>query len=284
MLRSTSWRGALALVLSGMAVWPSASAFAQHRPYVSMHDLASVYRAAQFQLEFRALMAQADRRVAPRPVERFATRADTLGPWILQQAFDYAGSSASTLPPGHVSSWRVIPQEERLAQQKAFGDRKWAFLGTNYFTLLDTTRTMEIRARMEHRFGAPTRTVVEIDYRKNLLPEDYIQFEYWFVLNDSIPLMVTDVNGPFDRGVIVATDHSIRDDLYALRQFFLGGMMREEPFAVYTDYYYNSVTDQWYRVGFDGQVFFNRPIRAPNLSAGRPQPISSPDTPRQDNR
>ena len=260
------------------------SAFAQHRPHVSMHEIASVYRAAQFQLEFRALLAEVGERVVPRPVEHLAARADTLGPWIMRQAFDYIDSSTSSLSPGHVSSWRVIPREERLAQQKAFGERKWAFLGTNYFTLLDTTRTMEIRARMEHRFGAPTRTVVEIDYRKSLRPEDYIQFEYWFVVNDSIPLMVTDVNGPFDRGVIVATDHSSRDYLFALRQSFLGGMMREEPFAVYTDYYYNSVSDQWYRVGFDGQAFFNRPIRAPNLSAGRPHPISSPDTARQSNR
>lgn len=249
-----------------------------------MHELASIYRAAQFQLEFRALLPETGERVTPRPVEPLATRADTLGSWILRQAFDYTEPSAPPLPPGHVSSWRVIPREERLAQQKAFGDRKWAFLGTNYFTLLDTTRTMEIRARMEHRFGAPTKTVVEIDYRRNLRSEDYIQFEYWFVLNDSIPLIVMDVNGPFDRGVIVATDHGSRDILYPLRQSFLSGMMRDEPFAVYTDYYYNTVTEQWYRVGYDGQAFFNRPIRAPNLSAGRPQPISSPDTPRQNNR
>ena len=283
MLRSRFWREALALVLSAIAAWPAVPAFAQQRPHVSMHEIARIYRAAQFQLEFRALLAKAGERVAPRSIERLPTRADTLGPWILRQAFDYVEPSAPPLPPGHVSSWRIVPREERLAQQKAFGDRKWAFLGTNHFTLLDTTRTMEIRARMEHRFGPPTRTVVEIDYRENLRPEDYIQFEYWFVLNDSIPLMVMDVNGPFDRGVIVATDQNSRDNLYALRQSFLGGMMREEPFAIYTDYYYSTVTEQWYSVGFDGQLFFNRPIRAPNLSAGRPRPTSSPDT-RQHNR
>ena len=136
---------------------------------------------------------------------------------------------------------------------------------------LDTVETKEIRARMQSRFGPPTRTLVELDYSRGLRREEYIQFEYWFILNDSIPMMVMDVNGPFEQGIVVAGDHRYRNILYTMRQSFLGRMMHEETLAPYVDYYYNYASRRWYRTGYDGQQFFTDPIGQPNLARGRPQ-------------
>jgi hypothetical protein len=98
--------------------------------------------------------------------------------------------------------------------------------------------------------------------------EDLVQFAYWFVVNDSIPVRVTDANGPSARGLIVSTDRAYRDRLRALRRALLDPLRRKER-APYVDYYYEDETRRWYRVGFDGTSFFREQITRRDIVRGR---------------
>jgi hypothetical protein len=252
-----------------------APAGAQEAPYVSRQELPRIYRAARFQKQYSAMLEGVRMKAAPLPPEPVVSGADTVGLWIARQAYNYVPPQIVVKPTSQVTSWEVVKRIERYKYKPQFDVVKWAYLGNNYFTPLDTVHTKEIRARMQSRFGAPTKTLVELDYSRPLHQEEYIQFEYWFILNDSIPMLVMDVNGPFERGIVVAGDHRYRNILYTMRQSFLVKMMWEEEMAPYVDYYFNYVTRRWYRTGYDGQQFFTEPIGEPNLARGRPQ-LASP--------
>jgi hypothetical protein len=181
-----------------------------------------------------------------------------------------------------VSSVRSLRKLERAWFEARFSDTRWSFLGAGrYFTPLDTTMTRELRARMQAHFGDPTQTLGDFDLRTSR--EEYVQFEYWLVVNDSIPVVVTDAGGPRDRGLIVATDARYRNDLFRLRQSVLGPIMQAGR-APYVDYYYEEETRRWYRTGYDGEAYFMErvyrsqmtPGRRPWLDPSRTQPPAPP--------
>ncbi len=267
-LPGSALRRGLLVILALVMVAP---VYAQDRSIVTRKDLPNVYRDARFKKQYDKLLRTTQMRMTPLPPEHIASPADTVGPWIARQAYNYVPPQEEVKFTAKISSWQLIKRIERHKYKRQFESVKWAYLGNNYFTPLDTVKTRKIRARMQSRFGAPTRTLVELDYSRSLRREEYIQFEYWFIVNDSIPMIVMDVNGPFEHGIVVACDHRYRNILYNMRQSFLGRMMHEEELAPYVDYYYNYVSRRWYRTGFDGQQFFTDPIGQPNLARGRPQ-------------
>lgn len=181
---------------------------------------------------------------------------------------------------------RHVRQLERGWFREQFTETEWAFLGkTSDYTFLDTTRTPVLRARLQARFGDPTQTLV--DGSVDSLPTDRPQFEYWFVVNDSVPVQVTDGRGPKGRGLIVAADRAYRERLRGLRDTLLAPL-REAESAPHVDYYYDQRRDRWYRTGFDGQSFFITPISRGDIVPGRrprldtvrtPKASSSPSSP-----
>jgi hypothetical protein len=170
-----------------------------------------------------------------------------------------------------ITSWKLTTAQERLRFKAEFGETLWAFLGSNTLSPLDTMRTLELRARLEAAFGPPTQTLAERSHSETLTREDYTQFEYWFVLNDSIPLVVMDVNGPLERGVIVTTNQLYRDILSNIRSAFLGQLVASDARKPFVDYYYHYDQGIWYRSGYDGLRFFQERIRSPDFSEGRPE-------------
>lgn len=125
---------------------------------------------------------------------------------------------------------------------------------------------------MEAYFGPPTQTITEaLGAGADRYTRDrYIQFEYWFVLNDSIPFVVMDVNGPLERGLIVSSDYRYRDILLRLRESFMEDFARSTRRAAYVDYYYNPIESSWYYAGFDGIRYYLERTREPNFAMGRP--------------
>ena len=170
-----------------------------------------------------------------------------------------------------LESWRVVRRFEQRWFQRRFGQDGWAYLGSNSWTPLDTLRTSELRARLQAHFGDPTRTLAEVDLYQRRPRDEYIQFEYWLVLNDSIPFRIMDVNGPFERGIVVASAPRYRNQLWTIRQALLGRLIAEPRRAPFVDYYYQRETDTWYLTGFDGRAFFLEPIRRPLMIPGRPR-------------
>lgn len=180
-------------------------------------------------------------------------------------------ASATPKAPFVLEHWRVVRRAQLPWFQRRFGQDGWAYLGSNSWTPLDTMRTLELRARLQAHFGDPTRTLVEMDRYQQRPRDEYIQFEYWLVLNDSIPFRIMDVNGPFERGVVVASAPRYREQLWQIRQALLGRLIAEPRQAPFVDYYYQRETNTWYLTGFDGQQFFLEPIRRPFRILSRPR-------------
>lgn len=257
--RALLWGGVL---LGWLALVPGAQG----------QDLIERYRQARLRAEANRVLAQHGPRLLPLPPTRAPTRGDTLRAWIAQyQPLPPAPPPEPEPPAGLViTSTRLIRKLEYKWFEWRFRETLWSFLGSGTFSPLDTLHSRELRARLEAHFGPPTRTLAELGDPDNLRREEIVQFEYWFVLNDSIPLVLMDVNGPLDRGLVLASDQQYRDLLYNLRETFLKPLVETDLRKPYVDYYFQYETHQWYRAGFDGRQHFLTRIPRPNLALGRP--------------
>ena len=247
----------------------AAESQAQTKKRIGKEDLGWIYSTAQFAREFEGFLDREGREVALRPLDRLVVPSDTLGPWILAQV---AKVHPPPPPPpwnGEVHSWQVIRPEERLQYRALFSSTDMAYVGNDRFEPADTTATPRIRAKMQEAYGPPTETIVEA--QGGMAEVEYIQFEYWFMVNDTIPIVVMDAYGPFDHGIVFAGDHRIREQLRTVRRGLLGQTIREGAYGAYVDYFYDETAEQWYRTGFDGTDFFVRPTHAPDLAQGRPE-------------
>jgi hypothetical protein len=235
-------------------------------------ELAEMYRRARFQVQAERHFDDRGLRAAPLPPAHLPSRADTLARWLLTMRNDRHASLAGGKSSFRLDSWRFIRRFERSGFEKRFDDTPWAYLGTESLLPVDTTLTRDLRARLEAYFGPPTQTIVEVlgAGSPRYARDRYIQFEYWFVLNDSIPLLVMDVNGPLERGVIVSSDARYRDILLRMRESFFEEFIRFDRREAYVDYYYNPFESTWYYAGFDGVRYYLEPTRPPNVGLGRP--------------
>ena len=177
------------------------------------------------------------------------------------------GGATAPAPSFPLHDVRPVRRLERSWFQQKFAGTDWSYLGdTAEYTFLDTTRTPTLRARLQAQFGDPTRTLADRPLEKP--PEGRAQFEYWFVVNDSIPVQLMDPRGPKGRGLIVATERGYRDRLRALRDTLLAPLQRSEQ-APHVDYYYDPRRERWYRTGYDGQSFFLEQIPSTRVVPGQ---------------
>ncbi len=219
------------------------------------------------------------RRLPPRGAERLKIAGDTIEAWIENIRYErLAASLPQVIETFGVQSWNLIGHLRASVHQPQFSRTKWAFTGSNSRSTLDTMQTADLRARLQLQFGSPTITLAEVGYPDSLAREEIIEFEYWFVLNDSINVIVMDVNGPWDRGIVLAADMSFRSELQVIKRSFLGQLLRESSRKPFTDYYFNYDQQMWYLTGFDGARFFNKRIQCPDLRLGRPAPIVAPSS------
>ncbi len=239
---------------------------------VRAQNLIDLYVTERLRIQALELGRRAGVRAALRPPDPLPYAGDTLRAWLLaRRPMPLTPAPEPPPPPFTVERWRLMKKLERNWFEKTFRDTNWAFLGSNTFSPLDTLRTQELRARLQAHFGPPTRTIVELEDPEQRSREELIEFEYWFVLNDTIPLVLMDVNGPFERGLVTATDHRFRDILFDVKETFLRDLVADAKRAPYVDYYYQYDTGTWYLTGYDGSAFFLRRIARPPLFRGRPR-------------
>ena len=265
---------AVVLLVGGLAAPPLLRA---QTPAGDSLSLAERYRTvrlrllAQDYIDGRRTLPIRPPRLLPVPVDsllRGTVRPDT------------ARTAAAPRPAFPIASVRRVRDLERSWFRDRYRGVEWSFLGSGTrLTFFDTTRTRDLRARLQAHFGEPTRTLAEMYSTEwarapDSTREAPIQFEYWFVVNDSIPVRVSDVNGPDERGVIVSTDRRYREDLVALRATLLRPL-RTAARAPYADYYYEEATRRWYRVGYDGRTFFRERISRLDIVPGRRPPVDT---------
>ncbi len=165
----------------------------------------------------------------------------------------------------------IVWDKVRPDSQEVFLDRFREALWTNEgmaFTPLDTTATPALRARLNDRFGPPTRTAVARGV-KGFEGSLDVQFEYWFVVNDSIPFVVLDKDGPFGKGLVLAGDYAHEAVLGQLKRDLTETLAARPRMMPYVDYYRHREREQWYRVGYDGDAFFVVPIDRPRWARRR---------------
>ena len=161
--------------------------------------------------------------------------------------------------------WRKYAAEDQGEFLDRYREVFWQSIGTP--NPRDTLATPEFRARLNGLFGAPTRNAAALE-QEEYAGSEFVQFEYWLIANDSIPLLVLDIDGPFGRGLLLAADEAYADDFAALKADLFERTFESEP-TPYADYYHSRERGQWYRTGFDGTEYFVRDVRRPRWAAGR---------------
>lgn len=250
------------LLQPGNAVWGAMVAACQSAD--STRTLLEMYQEARLRTEAQNIFLRRGLRAAPLPLDRI--------PWVSESVREQM-AVLHTLrypePSPLVHSVRPISASEIGVFEETFGNTQWAYIGSNERIPVDTMLTRQLRAMLEAYFGPPTSTVIEQIGTGETISE-YIQFEYRFVLNDTIPAIVVDVNGPFERGVVTMTDRKYRDLLPKLKHALLHPVLEKAVHAPYADYYYVSALESWFLTGFDGERFFLEGIPPPDMKQGRP--------------
>lgn len=239
-------------------------------------SLAERYRTARFHRLVQPYLT-GERTFPIQPVRSLPVSFDSVPGWT--RVPDTSGSTARA-GTFSIEEVRRVQDLERSWFRNRFSDVEWSFLGAGTkLTVFDTTRTRALRARLQAQFGEPTRTMAEVysrDWQRapDSTRDEPIQFAYWFIVNDSIPVRVTDVKGPQERGVIVSTDRRHRRRLDVLRAELLRPL-RTNKRAPYVDYYYETETGRWYRVGFDGADFFRERVSRFDILPGQRPSLDS---------
>lgn len=144
-----------------------------------------------------------------------------------------------------------------------FDDVKLTGQGLNSKLAIDELETSEVRARLQAVFGEPTKTIEDLIGRENFRPGKAIQFEYWFAVDDSIPLMVLDIDGPFGDGLVYGGASRYIDLMPQIKRTFSQKLMGVEIPEEYSDYFYSPEREQWYLVSYENGEYSTEEIDSP---------------------
>jgi len=137
---------------------------------------------------------------------------------------------------------------------------------------IDDLPTMELRARLQGAYGNPTKNVIDLMGEPGFRPAMNIQFEYWFEIDDSIPLVILDTSGPFSTGLTYGGLARFVDMMPEIKREF-NKILMDAPLAEYSDYY-NAlderdktkgvpIPDGWYLVQYKNGIFSYEKTTAP---------------------
>ena len=162
-------------------------------------------------------------------------------------------------------SFRKVENKDRTTFMTRFNQmRDMTGNGFQGDTAIDQVPTGEIRARLQRQFGDPTVTVVDFVGVKDVRPGNSIQFEYWFIVNDSIPMMILYSDGPFARGLVMGGSSRFVDLMPDVKRTFSDKLMSDRNLAEFQDFFYSPERDQWFRVRYKDGRFDTQSIPVPD--------------------
>ncbi|HIG73170.1 MAG TPA: hypothetical protein EYQ24_00915 [Bacteroidetes bacterium] len=161
-----------------------------------------------------------------------------------------------------VIHWRKVAPQAQAGFLADYRETFWRALSGYGASPIDTMETLQLRGRMTQFFGTPTRNAAAAR-QERYAGSEYVQFEYWLVANDSIPVLVLDTHGPFGRGLLIASDEAYADQFVRLKRNLAQTLLRLPPTVEFVDYYHDPERKQWFKTGFDGTAFFTEQIRRP---------------------
>ncbi|TVQ64970.1 MAG: hypothetical protein EA360_11125 [Balneolaceae bacterium] len=161
---------------------------------------------------------------------------------------------------------RKVELSERSSFQQRFNDISWTGQGLYNPTTIDRIPTIELRSRLQAVFGDPTQRIQHL-INNNFRPGKAIQFEYWFIIDGEMPLMILDLDGPFENGLVYVGASRYIDRMPQVKRTLNRMLMGEEgnP-AEYSDYFFSPERDQWYLVQYKDGEFVRENIRRPSFN------------------
>ena len=155
-----------------------------------------------------------------------------------------------------------VENEDATKFEQRFTDIKWTGQGFNYSSL-DKIPAIKIRARLQGVFGAPTKTIEHIVENGKLRAGKAIQFEYWFIIDGEIPMMVLDLDGPFADGLVYVGASRYIDLMPQVKRTLTRLLTEVQP-KEYTDYFYSPERSQWYKVTYANGMYKKSEIEVPS--------------------
>ena len=157
---------------------------------------------------------------------------------------------------------KKVSTEDAAAFEAEFKDIKWTGQGFNH-NQLDRAPAIELRARLESVYGEPTKTIEDIVERGKLRAGKAIQFEYWFIVDGEIPMMILDLDGPFADGLVYVGASRYIDLMPAVKRSLTRQLLETEPKA-YIDYFYSPEREQWYEVRYQNGEYTKKEVDKPS--------------------
>lgn len=156
-----------------------------------------------------------------------------------------------------------VTKENRAEFQRLLDDVKLTGQGLYDKTGIDKLQTNEVRARLQAAYGEPTQKLKDLVNKDNFRLGKAIQFEYWFTVNDTIPMVVLDWNGPFGSGLTFGGASKYVDLMPEIKREFARKLMAVEELGEYKDYFYSPEEEQWYLVTYQNGEYDNEEIESP---------------------
>lgn len=156
-----------------------------------------------------------------------------------------------------------VDRDERADFQNRFADIKWTGQGFN-FNQLDRVPSIEIRASLQSVYGDPTQRVEDIIKKDGYLRDGKsIQFEYWFIIDGEIPMMVLDLEGPFENGLVYVGASQYVDLMPQVKRKLTRELSESSP-KEYTDYFFSPERQQWYKVSYSAGEYKKEEVKQPS--------------------
>jgi hypothetical protein len=149
------------------------------------------------------------------------------------------------------STFEKVEKSEAKAFDEQFEGMIWTAQGFNrQASVVDNLPTTELRARLQQVFGNPTKTVKDLIEEKKFGRSEgaTIQFEYRFVVNDSIPVMLLDINGPFGQGLVWVGGNRWVDRMAQIKRDLAEEIMSTKTLAEFEDFFYSPEQEKWFSV------------------------------------
>ncbi|MDR8393288.1 hypothetical protein NC796_19190 [Aliifodinibius sp. S!AR15-10] len=158
---------------------------------------------------------------------------------------------------------KKVPHDQRQEFMQRFSEIKWTGQGLYQETQIDRKKTDEVRARLQARYGDPTQTLEDLINEENFRPGKAIQFEYWFTVDDSIPMMVLDIDGPFGQGLVYGGASQYIDLMPQIKRTLSQKLMSVDNLGEFQDYFYSPEREQWFNVRYQNGELTTREIDSP---------------------
>jgi hypothetical protein len=158
-----------------------------------------------------------------------------------------------------------VDRADRTEFQDRFSNINWTGQGLYNPTTIDRIPTIELRSRLQAAFGDPTQRIEDLINTENYRPGKAVQFEYWFIIDGEIPMMVLDLDGPFENGLVYVGASRYIDLMPQVKRTFTRMLMEEgDSLAAFSDYFFSPERDQWYQVTYSNGEFEREIIDRPS--------------------